>query len=63
MLFDDTYVRYIYNFLQDNNFQDIVPFLTRLTDVLFWLLQAVLFFGFINLVVRFFGKGGNKFDF
>lgn len=62
MWFDDTYIRNIYNFLVNNNFDELIPLLTQLTDYLFWSLQALCFFGFLSIALKFTNtnKGGYK---
>lgn len=62
MFFDDTYIRYIYEFLIDNNFDELIPLLTKLSDYLFWSLQALCFFGFLSIALKFINtnKGGYK---
>lgn len=62
MWFDDTYIRYIYNFLVNHNFDELIPLLTTLVDYLFWSLQALCFFGFLSIAFKFISsnKGGYK---
>lgn len=62
MFWDDTYIRYIYEFLVENNFDELIPLLIKLTDYLFWSLQALCFFGLLNIGLKFLNtnKGGYK---
>lgn len=62
MWFDDTYIKNIYNFLVDNNFNELIPLLSQLVDYLFWSLQALCFFGFLSIALKFISsnKGGYK---